>query len=196
MLSGARWQGCCLEKAVARIPFLHPEDMNEEQKRVHDEIVSGPRGAVVGPLLAVLHRAELADHWQKLGELLRYRTSLPPRLSELAILVTARRWNCIPEWRIHAPIALEAGMPGAVVESIRTNQRPIFEDPEAAAIYAFAKELQDATKVSEPTYTAIIERWGVVGVVELTALVGYYTMTAMTLNAHAFDPPDQSVLPD
>jgi 4-carboxymuconolactone decarboxylase len=169
--------------------------MNEDQRRVYDDIVRGPRGAVVGPLLAVLHRPDLADRWQKLGELLRYRTSLPARLTELAVLVTARRWNCILEWHIHEPIAVGAGVPRDVVESIRRNERPSFANADDAAIHAFAKELQDNTTVSDRTYAEILERWGIVGVVELTALIGYYTMVAMTLNAHAYEIPDKAPHP-
>ncbi|MBV8512330.1 MAG: carboxymuconolactone decarboxylase family protein, partial [Xanthobacteraceae bacterium] len=79
---------------MARIPLPSPDTLTAEQKRVYDAIVSGPRGALRGPLRAALHNPELADKWQQLGELLRYRTSLPPQLSELAILVTARHCNC------------------------------------------------------------------------------------------------------
>lgn len=180
---------------MPRIPFLRPDEMNEDQRRVYDEIVGGPRGAVVGPLLAVLHRADLADRWQKLGELLRYRTSLPQRLSELAVLVTARRWKSILEWYIHAPIAVTAGLPSEIVEAIRNEELPNFTDADDAAIYAFASELHSNATVSEATYARVLERWGVVGVVELTALIGYYTMVAMTLNAHAYELPNQAPHP-
>ena len=95
---------------MARIPLPTPETMTPEQRRVYDAVVSGPRGALRGPLLRALHRPELADKWQQLGELLRYRTSLPPRLSELAILVTARHCNCELEWHIHEEMALKAGL--------------------------------------------------------------------------------------
>ena len=91
-----------------RIAFPTPETMSPEQRRVYDTVVSGPRGVVVGPLRAALHSPELADCWQQLGAFLRYRTCLPPRLNELAILVTARRWNSELEWVVHAEAALKA----------------------------------------------------------------------------------------
>ena len=78
---------------MPRIPLPPVEELNPEQRQVYDAVVAGPRGVVRGPMRAALHNAELADKWQQLGELLRYRTSLPPRLSELAILVTARHWT-------------------------------------------------------------------------------------------------------
>jgi 4-carboxymuconolactone decarboxylase len=84
--------------------------MTPEQRRIYESIVNGPRGTLVGPLRAALHRPELADKWQQLGELLRYRTSLPPHISEIAILVTARRWNSQVEWHMHAIAAAKAGV--------------------------------------------------------------------------------------
>jgi 4-carboxymuconolactone decarboxylase len=163
--------------------------MTEEQRRVHDAVASGPRGLVVGPLRAALHRPELADRWQKFGELLRYRTSLPPRLSELAILVTARAWDCPFEWVMHEPPALQAGLSAEVLEAIRARRRPQFAETADAEVYDFASELQTSKTVSEPTYNKVLAAWGVVGVVELTALIGYYTMVAMTLNTHDYDLP-------
>ncbi|MCR6645398.1 MAG: carboxymuconolactone decarboxylase family protein [Terricaulis sp.] len=181
---------------MPRIPFPQPETMGPEQRRVYDAIVSGPRGGIVGPLLAALHRPELADRWQQLGELLRYRTSLPTRLSELAILVTARRWNSILEWHIHEGVAVKADLSRDVIEAIRRNQTPDFSgDEEGREIYAFASELQYQTQVSDEAYQAVLARWEIVGVVELAALIGYYTMVAMTLNAHVYDLPEGAAHP-
>src|SRR5436190_14744346 len=101
-----------LESRVARIPLPSPETMTPEQRRVYDAIVSGPRKTLVGPLRAALHIPELADKWQQFGELLRYRTSLAPRLSELAILVTAKHCHCQLEWLIHEQMARKAGLEG------------------------------------------------------------------------------------
>lgn len=172
-----------------RIAFPTPETMSPEQRRVYDTVVSGPRGVVVGPLRAALHSPELADRWQQLGAFLRYRTCLPPRLNELAILVTARRWNSELEWVVHADAALKAGLDPAVVEAILASRAPQFADPEDAEIYAYAREMQLTGQVSDATYAAVLERWLERGVVELTALIGYYTMVSMTLNAHRIPLP-------
>ena len=180
---------------MARISLPTPETMTPEQRRVYDAVVSGPRGELRGPLRAALHRPELADKWQQLGELLRYRTSLPPHLSELAILVTARHCNCELEWHIHEGMALKAGLTRAVIEDIRIFKRPAGVDADALAIFDFADELNRRKTVSEATYRRVLERWKEIGVVELTALVGYYTMVAMTLNAHEIPLPEGAAPP-
>lgn len=174
---------------MSRIPFPDEGDVSPEQKRVIDKIVSGPRGMLVGPLRAALHKPELADAWQHFGAMLRYETSLPPRLSELAIIVTAKRWNSQLEWHVHAAAALKAGLPETVVASILAGEPPHFEDVSDAEIYAYARELQLTGAVGEATYRAIADRWGALGVVELTTLIGYYTLVSMTLNAHHIPLP-------
>ncbi|MBS8225506.1 carboxymuconolactone decarboxylase family protein [Vannielia litorea] len=174
-----------------RISFPVPETMNEAQREVYEQIVSGPRRTLVGPLRAALHNPVLADRWQRLGQVLRFETSLPTHLNELAILVTARRWNSELEWAIHAGDADRAGLDPAIAEAIRTCSVPAFgDDVVAREIYDYACELVQRGDVSEPTYAAIIARWGEVGAVELTAVIGYYSMVAMTLNVHRVPLPE------
>lgn len=175
---------------AARIPLPAPQDMTADQKTVYDKIVSGPRGMLVGPLRAALHNPALADRWQALGQVLRYETSLPRDLNELAILAAARHWNSELEWTIHAGAARKAGLDEAVIEAIRVGQLPDFADDRAREIYDFSRELLEDGKVSETAYAAVLNRWSAVGTVELTALVGYYSMVAMTLNAHGIPLPD------
>ena len=174
---------------MARIPLPTPEVMTAEQRRVYDAIVKGPRGTLVGPLRAALHRPELADKWQQLGEILRYRTSLPSNISEIAILVTARRWNCQVEWHMHAIEAAKAGIAAEVIEDIKHQRRPAQADAQTLAARDFAVELTATGTVGQETYDAVRAVWKDVGVVELTALIGYYTMVAMTLNAHEIPLP-------
>lgn len=174
---------------MARIPLFPLERMTEEQQRVYDAVVSGPRGMVVGPLRAALHRPELADKWQQFGEILRYRSSLPPRLSELAIIVTARHWTSQLEWQQHAPAALKGGLAAEIVEAIRNGRRPAFSKEDEEAVYEFALQLQEKKSVGEKAYQRTLGLVGVQGVVELTALIGYYTMVAMTLIAHEVPLP-------
>src|SRR5262249_44934860 len=167
-----------LESIVARIPLPSPAEMTPEQRRVYDAIIKGPRGAVVGPLRAALHRPELAEKWQQLGELLRYRTSLPPQISEIAILVTARRWRSQVEWHVHAIAAEQAGIAPTVIAAIQCGRRPLEADVRALAVYDYAVELTGEGRVTPAIYDAVLRGFGVAGVGEVTALVGYCTMGA------------------
>ena len=175
---------------MARIPLFPLDRMTEEQQRVYHTVVSGPRGVVVGPLRAALHVPELADKWQQLGAILRYRTSLPARLSELAILVTACYWSSQLEWQQHAPAALKAGLAPATLDALRDGRRPAFANEDEAAIHDYCLELHQDKAVSEKNYRRALDLIGTPGVVELTALVGYYTMVAMTLVAHEIPLPE------
>lgn len=175
--------------ASTRIPLFTPENMTSEQEAVYLDVLAGPRNEVVGPLRAVLHVPELADRWQRLGAFLRYRTSLPERLNELAILVTARRWNSPLEWDIHARAAGKAGLDAEVIDAIRRGSTPEFADAAEREIYEFARSLNHSGNVPEPIYQAVLERWGTTGTVELSSVIGYYTMVAMTLNVHEIPSP-------
>lgn len=174
---------------TARIPLPTREEMTPEQQAVHDTVVAGPRGALVGPLRAAIHNPDLARRWSSLGEILRYGTSLPKRITELAILVTGRRWTSQIEYFIHAKAAAAAGVSPEAIEAIRLGQAPSLPPDEAEA-YEFARQLQQTGQVPLPAYQAATARWGIVGVVELTAVIGYYTMVSMTLNAHELPVPE------
>jgi len=175
---------------MPRITLPAPESMNPEQRAVYDRIVSGPRGRIQGPLRAALHNAELADKWQALGALLRYGTSLPPRLSEIAILVTGRACNSPFEWYAHRAEAEKAGIEPAILDALLAGTVPPGLGTDDAAVYHYAVELNRHNSVSDATYAAALARFGERGVVELTALVGYYTMVAMTLNCHEIPLPE------
>lgn len=177
-----------------RIPLPEREDLSPEQRRVYDEIVKGPRGMVVGPLRAVIHSPDLADRWQKLGEFVRYRTVLPMRLKELAIVISARHWNSEVEWAIHARIARDAGVPEPILAAILARRLPEFDTKDDAEVYEFTRQLQSTGRVDDTAYARVRTRWGDTGIVELTALIGYYTMVAMMLNTHRVPlPPDHAV---
>ncbi|TQJ96203.1 carboxymuconolactone decarboxylase family protein [Achromobacter sp. SLBN-14] len=180
---------------MSRIPLPTPDTMTDDQKRVYEKIVSGPRGRLVGPLRAALHSPELAERWQALGALLRFGTSLAPRVSELAIVVTARRWNSQIEWHIHAQAARAAGISDAVLDAIQARETPVFDNPDDAVVYEFARQIQETGQVDPDLYAQAVARWDAVGVVELTAVIGYYTMVSMTLNAHEIPMPDDAPPP-
>lgn len=173
-------------------PRIHPPDpsrLDAEQRKVYDDIVAGPRGEVVGPLGVWLRRPELADRAQRLGAYARYGTSLPPVLSELAILVVARTWGSEFEWLVHKPIALAAGVPADAVEAIRTGRTPLLEDPAQSAVYAFCAALLSEHRVDDGLYADAVRALGETGVVDLVGVLGYYSLISMTINAFRVPPP-------
>jgi 4-carboxymuconolactone decarboxylase len=177
---------------LPRIAPIAESTLTPAQRRVYEKVIAGPRGAVIGPLRAVLHSPELADPWQALGEYLRFNCSLSLALRELAIICAGRYWNSQLEWQVHARVARDAGITAEVIEAIRTASAPEFNNAEEAAVYRFARELLHHGQTTDDTYDAVRDRFGVVGVVDLTALVGYYSMVAMTLNAHEVPLPEQT----
>ncbi len=166
---------------TSRLPIPLREDLSPAQAEVYDRIASGPRGKVEGPLAIWLHSPELANRAQALGEFARYRTSFEPRLSELAILVTARHWTSHFEWHVHAPIAAKNGLTAAVIEAIRGDRRPRFAAADEEAVYAYVHEVLTTGKTSDGTLKRIVSFFGTTAAVELSALVGYYSMCAFTL---------------
>jgi 4-carboxymuconolactone decarboxylase len=175
---------------MPRLTFPTPETMTPEQRRVHDRVVAGPRGRIVGPLRAALLCPELAERWQALGAFLRYQTTLTPRQSELAILVTGRACRSPFEWHAHVAEALKAGVEPALIDDLLAERVPAGLADDERLVVEFARELNATNSVGDATYAATLARFGERTVVELTALVGYYTMVAMTLNAHEIPLPD------
>lgn len=175
---------------MPRITLFPNHNMDHSQRAVLDKILSGPRGKIQGPLRAALHNPELADKWQALGALLRYGTSLPPRLSEIAILVTGRACNSPFEWYAHRIEGEKAGLEADVLEALLAQVEPTRMSADDAAVWRYAVELNRHKSVSNATYQQALARFGEKGVVELTALIGYYTMVAMTLNCHEIPLPE------
>jgi 4-carboxymuconolactone decarboxylase len=175
---------------MPRIPLFPNDTMDADQRRVLDQIVSGPRGRIQGPLRAVLHNAELADRWQALGALLRYQTTLTPRQSELAILVTGRACRSPFEWHAHRLEAEKAGVEAPVIEALLAERVPDNLSDDDALVVRVAIELNRLRSVTDATYADALARFGPRKLVELTSLVGYYTMVAMTLNAHEIPLPE------
>ena len=184
-----------MTESAGRTPEILEEALSPEQRRVWDRILSGPRKDVVGPLRVWLHSPDLADRAQHLGQFTRYESSLPPRLSELAILVTSRLWGSAFEWSHHAPLAESAGIPTDIIETISLGKRPKLEDPESA-VFDFAVELHRDRKVSDSTFGRASALLGTRGVVDLVGICGYYTLISMTINVFDVPPDDGPCLPD
>jgi 4-carboxymuconolactone decarboxylase len=169
---------------MARISLVTADNLTAEQQRVWDAMLSGQRkSAPVGPLAVAMHRPELAEAWSALGLVLRFNSSFPPRLREFTILLTGRYWDCQFEWASHEGEAVKAGLSADSIETLRTGGT-VFAQPDEQAIHDYAIELLTTRFASEANYRRIQSLFGTGGVVELTALIGYYAMVALTLNAH------------
>ena len=167
----------------SRLPALTDSTMDEEQRRVLQDILSGPRGNLDGPFLAWVHSPGLADNAQKLGAFCRYGTRLELRLSELAILVTAAWWQSQAEWQIHEPIARQAGISDPVIEALRLGQTPDFQREDERLIYRLGRSLYETRRIEQELYDEATACFGEAGLVELIGIFGYYALVAMTLNA-------------
>jgi 4-carboxymuconolactone decarboxylase len=183
--------GCALAvaqlSAQAQTPRFKPlieSEMTDAQRKAASEIAGGPRGRLNpdGPNALLLRSPELMSRNQKVGEYLRYQSSLPLRLNEFAILITARQWDAQIEWFVHHPLALKAGLAPAVAADLAQGKRPAGMQEDEAIIYQFCKELHETKKVSDPTFKAMLDKFGERGVIDLIGLTGYYTMLAMVLN--------------
>ena len=166
------------------------EQFSEAQTRIAEEITSGLRGEIPGPLNMWLRRPELADRAQKLGEYCRYETSVPPDLVEIAILCVARFWTSEFEWHAHKRIALGKGVSPEVIESIRRREAPNWESPAQALVFDFAHSVLSERQVDDELYKNAVAEFGIDGVVDLVGILGYYSFISMTINV--FDVP----LPD
>jgi len=165
--------------------------MTPEQRAVADEIIADPRRRISGPFIPWLRNPEMADLAQKLGFVMRFHTTLPPRLSELAILVAARFWRCDFAWTAHLQPAADAGITEETIQAIAAGQLPNPVAADEATLLAFCNELLDHRAVSDRTYQAALGILGERGVVELVALLGYYTLAAMTMQAFEIRPPEE-----
>ena len=175
---------------MSRLPELDPAKFSPEQKKVHEAILAGPRGKVVGPLKVWLNNPGLAEHAQALGAYARFNSSLPPRLSELAICVTGAFWKAEFEWYAHAPLAIKAGIDPAAIEAIRTGATPKFTKADEQVIYDFAIELINKRRVSDATFARAKKELGQTSVIDLVGIIGYYSLVSVTLNAFELPLPD------
>ncbi len=167
---------------MTRIKDWKVEDLTSEQKEIHDTIINGPRGHVVGPLRVWLNNPGLARSAQTVGAYARYGTCLSKGLSELAIIVTGRVWSSAFEWEHHAPLAIEGGIDPKHVETISLGKKPIFENPEQNAVFDFAAEANILKNVSDNTYKRLVDLLGENAAIDIVGICGYYSLISMTLN--------------
>ena len=179
---------------MTRLPELKPDELTPEQKRVHDIIAAGPRGQVRGPLAVWLRRPELAARAQALGEYCRFGSSLSKRLSELAILVTARHWAAEFEWYAHRKHALDTGLTEPVIEAIREGRAPDFADAEEQTVYDIAVGMYRDRRLGDEIYARGLAVLGEGRLIDLIGVLGYYALISMTINAFGVMPPEGAPL--
>ena len=175
---------------MTRIQMLTQAEMTDDQRRVYEATVAGRRGRAPAPVIAWLESPEFADRAQKLGEFVRYQSTLPPRLSELAILVVARYWTAQYEWSAHKQEALRAGLGPVLIDDIAHRRQPRFENGDERLVYEFSMSLIENHSVHDDLYRATVDALGERGVVELVGLLGYYTLISMTLNTFEIGVPN------
>jgi 4-carboxymuconolactone decarboxylase len=181
-----------------RLGPIPDHELNDAQRAAAQEIAAGPRGAVYGPFVPLLRSPELMSHAQRMGEYLRYRSAIGVRLSELAILVTARQWDQQVEWAIHAPIAAQVGIPSSVIAAIAARERPGDMLVDEAVVHDFCTQLHEHKAVSDRVYADALALFGEQGVVDLIGINGYYTLLAMVMNTARTSVPEEGAwrMPD
>jgi 4-carboxymuconolactone decarboxylase len=177
---------------IAEIPL---DKMTPAQRTVADAIMSGPRKGMRGPFNAWLRSPELADRLQKVGEYVRFNTSLDKRLNEMAIIMTAQYWGSQYEWYAHAPLAIKAGLDPEVVAALGAGNKPEKMKDDEAIVWEFITQLRRDHGVNDAIYAKAVEKFGENGVMDLVAVNGYYDVVSMTLNVAHVSPPANAELP-
>jgi 4-carboxymuconolactone decarboxylase len=182
---------------ITRFAPLKAEELTPAQKAWAESIAAPPRNAKFTnpPYRAYIRNPDLAPRLTALTEYLRWNTSLPPRLSELAILITARQWTAQYEWFAHYPLALKGGLDPRVANDIAAGKRPDNMKDDEAALYDLAIALYRDKKVSDQVYKAALEKFGERGIMDIIGIIGYYDITSMTLITMQAEAPNDSVPP-
>ena len=183
---------------LPRLPVLSEEALTPEQRQLLESIRSGPRGAstgIRGPFAMFLHAPAFGELAQRLGGHCRYKTAVPPRLSEFAILVTARLWRTQYEWFAHVPQAERAGVAKDTIRDLHRGRVPKSAPKDERAIYDFVQELYKTRRVSDKNFKRVRLLLGDAGMVEFVGILGYYVLISMVLNVFRMSPPEGEPLP-
>ena len=167
---------------MKRITDWRVDELNNEQLDIYKEIINGPRGNVLGPIRVWLNNPNFAKYAQAVGKYVRYESSLPTALSELAIITTGRCWSSQFEWEQHAPLAEKNGIKIEYINKIANGIRPIFKNLDEQIIYDFAAEVNIKKNVSDEVYDRAYDLLGLNAVIDIVAICGYYNLISMTIN--------------
>jgi len=164
------------------MPPIPADRLTEAQKEAIDAFKAARSADISGPFVPLLRSPEVMTRARAMGDYLRFKSTLPPRLSEFVILLTSRRWTQNYEWNAHEPLARRAGVKPEVIAAIAEGRRPPAMDGDEDALYTFVDELQRNQSVSDATYARAVARFGEAGVIDAVGITGYYTMLAMVMN--------------
>jgi len=178
-----------------RFKPLNWDEMTPEQKTMMEHLVSGERRGAGGPFNVLLRSPEMGDLAQQFGASMRFHSSLPRKLNEMAIIITARHWTAQYEWSAHRSAAAQAGLNESVIQAIAAGKRPGSMDADETIIYNFATELLNTKQVSDPVFKAVKDKFGERGVVDLIGVMGYYQFVSMLLNVDRY-PLGEGVKPE
>jgi 4-carboxymuconolactone decarboxylase len=179
-----------------RLPRQDPANYDAEQRAAAEALIASPRGEVRGPFVPMMRSPLFMDRVQKLGEFLRYQCSIPERLREWAIIVTARHWSQPYEWHVHAPLARKAGVSRAAIAALLEGGPATAVQEDEAVVHDFCLAVHRQHGVDDALYAQALALLGERGVMELTGICGYYTMLAMVLNVARTPSPTCFELPD
>ena len=174
---------------MPRYQQLDESTLDTAQRRIWDACKAGPRGSVPPPVHVWLKSPGLADHAHQLGAHVRFGTEFSQKLTEIAILMTARYWMAQFEWAAHVRLALQAGLSQDVVDAIGARKTPHFADPDDQIVYDFCRDYYDDHRVDDATYERVVKRFGETGIVDLAGLIGYYSFVSVTLNTFEVPTP-------
>ena len=166
---------------LPRFPQLTLEQLDEKQKPVGEQIEKVSSVGLGGPYNPMIRSPVLAQLLFDLFHYLRWQTSVPHKLNELAILIIARQWRSQVEWFAHAPIAAKAGLSADILAELKAGQRPSRMADDEALVYDFVTELTTTHKVSDDTWARAKKAFNDQQIVDLTAVAGNYVMVAMLL---------------
>lgn len=179
-----------------RMPALDPSAMDDTQKKAAADMTAGPRGGVKGPFIGLLRSPELMDRLQKVGEYLRFQSSLNSRISEFVMLIVSREWSQHFEWCTHVPLAQQAGLSQSTIDCLFEARRPVDMAADECAVYELLDELTRTKGVSRVTYQNAVNMLGERGVIDLLGVAGYFTALSMLMNTiHTPPPPNTVVVP-
>jgi 4-carboxymuconolactone decarboxylase len=165
-----------------RLPLIPESKQTEAQKKASAEFVTIRKTPVFGPFVPLLRSPELMLRASAMGDYLRYRDSLPPKLNEFIILIVAREWTQEYEWFVHYPAAMKAGLDPEIAKAVAEGRRPAKMTDDEEIVYEFSTELHRNKSVSDATYARAVAKFGEQGMMDMVGMNGYYTMIAMATN--------------